>query len=230
MTDSKLFAVPTDRGETKNRKRSAHFGHSDQFTIIRLENREAVIAATIDNIAHGAGGCLAPISLLREQQIDGIIVGGMGKRPLAGFMDAGIDVYWAPLAEYPLVEDVVGAILKNRLQEMSGLHRTQLPSRLAGEEILKDKSCPFTEGLGHFSAGRGKKPLDGPPGDPHSLAGLLLGQPLVITESQDLQLISTELDLFQTEQRFAGGLKCLTAEFAVTAAMFPGPWRHGSGR
>jgi len=121
MTDNKLFAVPTDRGETAGRKRSAHFGHSDQFTIIKLENRQATIAATIDNVAHGAGGCLAPISLLKEQQVDGIVVGGMGKRPLAGFSEAGIDVYWAPLESYPLVEDVISAILSNKLQEMSGL-------------------------------------------------------------------------------------------------------------
>lgn len=121
MNTSKLFAVPTDRGETAERKRSAHFGHSDQFTLIRVENRQAAIAATIDNIVHGAGGCMAPISLLREYGIDGIIVGGMGKRPLAGFNEVGIGVYWAPLEAYPMVDDVISAILDNRLQEMSGL-------------------------------------------------------------------------------------------------------------
>lgn len=121
MNDNKLFAIPTDRGETADRKRSAHFGHSDQFTIIKLENQEATVTATIDNIAHGAGGCLAPISLLRNQQITGIIVGGMGKRPLAGFSESGIDVYWAPLTEYPTVDDVISAIKSDKLETMSSL-------------------------------------------------------------------------------------------------------------
>ncbi len=119
MTANKLIAIPTDRGETDNRKRSAHFGHSEQFTIIKLENRKATVASTIDNIAHGAGGCLAPISLLKDQQVDGIIVGGMGKKPLAGFTEAGINVYWASLASYPMMDDVITAILANTLPEMS---------------------------------------------------------------------------------------------------------------
>ena len=118
MTGNKLIAIPTDRGEADNRKRSAHFGHSDQFTIIRLENQEATVAATVDNIAHAAGGCMAPIALLKDQQIDGIVVGGMGKKPLAGFAEAGIRVYWAPLASHPLMDDVISAILANNLPEM----------------------------------------------------------------------------------------------------------------
>jgi len=122
MNDNTLFAVPTDRGEISERKRSAHFGHSDQFTLIRVDHEGAAVTATIDNIAHGAGGCLAPISLLQQQQVDAIIVGGMGKRPLAGFSDAGIRVYWAPLEEYPGVDDVIAAVRSNRLQEMTGLH------------------------------------------------------------------------------------------------------------
>jgi len=119
MTNNKIFAIPTERGEIVDRKRSAHFGHSDQFTIIKLVDQEATVTATIDNIPHGVGGCLAPVSLLKDQEIDGIIVGGMGKKPLAGFGEAGINVYWAPMEDYPMVDDVITAILSNKLLEMS---------------------------------------------------------------------------------------------------------------
>lgn len=121
MNYNKLFAIPTDRRATAARKRSAHFGHSDQFTIVKLENQKATVTATIDNIPHGAGGCLAPISLLRNEQITGIIVGGMGKRPLAMFSESGIEVYWASLMEYPTVDDVISALKSDKLETMSSL-------------------------------------------------------------------------------------------------------------
>lgn len=122
MSENKLFAIPTERGETAKVKRSAHFGRSDQFTLIRVDGRGAAIFNTIDNIPHEAGGCMAPISLLKKREVDGVIAGGMGEKLLAGFAEAGINVYWSPLADYPLVDDVIVAITSGKLQEMSLQH------------------------------------------------------------------------------------------------------------
>jgi predicted Fe-Mo cluster-binding NifX family protein len=112
------LAVPTNAPGGLQAERSDHFGHCDLFTIIDLEGEEIVRAGTIDNVSHTAGGCLAPVKLLQEQEVGAIVVGGMGKRPLLGFQEAGIAVYFAPRLEYPNVRSVVEGMLAGAFQLM----------------------------------------------------------------------------------------------------------------
>jgi len=112
------LAVPTNAPGGLQAERSDHFGHCDLFTIIDLAGEEIVGAETIGNIAHQAGGCMVPVKLLRERQVDAIVVGGMGKRPLLGFQEAGIAVYFAPQAEYPDVRSVVAEMQAGALRIM----------------------------------------------------------------------------------------------------------------
>ena len=95
MTHQKI-AVPSNSPGGLEGERSDHFGHCDLFTIVTLRDKEIVAVETLSPPAHGPGGCLTPISLLKEQEINAIVVSGMGKRPLAGFQEAGIEVFWAP--------------------------------------------------------------------------------------------------------------------------------------
>jgi predicted Fe-Mo cluster-binding NifX family protein len=58
---------------------------------------------------------MAPVELLRDNGVQAIVVGGMGARPLAGFNQVGIDVYFAAQESFSNVEDVVNGIRAGKL-------------------------------------------------------------------------------------------------------------------
>jgi predicted Fe-Mo cluster-binding NifX family protein len=47
----------------------------------------------VPNRPHAEGGCLEPIQLLADLGATDIVVGGIGRRPLLGFQEAGIAVF-----------------------------------------------------------------------------------------------------------------------------------------
>jgi len=118
MTTRKI-AIPSNAPGGLEGERSEHFGHCDLFTIVTLQGSAITAIDTLQPPPHGPGGCLAPISLLREQQIDAIVVGGMGKRPLAGFQEAGIEVFWADREGSATVSAVIAGLLENRFPLMA---------------------------------------------------------------------------------------------------------------
>ena len=92
MTTMKL-AVPTMGQAGLDSERSGHFGHCDCFTIVDIVDGEVAGATALRN-NHDEGGCLAPVALLAENGVDAIVAAGMGMRPLMGFQQAGITVYF----------------------------------------------------------------------------------------------------------------------------------------
>lgn len=92
MTTMKL-AVPTMGQAGLDSERSGHFGHCDCFTIVDIVDGEVKGASALRN-NHDEGGCLAPVALLAENGVDAIVAAGMGMRPLMGFQQAGITVYF----------------------------------------------------------------------------------------------------------------------------------------
>ncbi|MCB2180592.1 MAG: NifB/NifX family molybdenum-iron cluster-binding protein [Desulfobulbaceae bacterium] len=112
------LAVPTNNPGGLGATRSDHFGHADVFTIIDFQDGKIAGINTVDNVAHDAGGCMVPVKHLKEQNIDALVVGGMGMRPLLGFNEVGIDVYFAPRDTYLDVQAVVDGFVKNELTIM----------------------------------------------------------------------------------------------------------------
>ncbi len=101
-------AVPSNNPGGLLAQRSDHFGHCDLFTVVELDAQKSVKEVTIlANGGHEAGGCLVPVQLLHQAAVEAIIVGGMGARPLRGFADVGITVYYA---DRGLMENVGEAI------------------------------------------------------------------------------------------------------------------------
>lgn len=111
----KRLAVPSNAPGGLTGSRSDHFGHCDIFTLVDIENNEVVAVNTVPNVEHGAGGCMVPVGMLKEQGVDAIIVGGMGARPLQGFSDVGIEVYFAARDAFAGVQDAVRGMLANEL-------------------------------------------------------------------------------------------------------------------
>ena len=63
------IAVPSQSSEGLTSKRSEHFGHCDFFTLVDIADGEINQIKTVDNVAHGAGGCMMPVKLLQDHNV-----------------------------------------------------------------------------------------------------------------------------------------------------------------
>ena len=96
MSEAKTMrlAVPTMGAAGLDSQRAGHFGHCDCFTVIDIADGRIVDTTEVANPPHEEGGCLRPVGLLAEAGVDAIVAAGMGMRPLMGFGQAGIAVYF----------------------------------------------------------------------------------------------------------------------------------------
>lgn len=112
-------AIPTNSPGGLPAERSEHFGHCELFTVVEFDDSKNVKeVTTIVNGGHEAGGCLAPVQLLHDAAIEAIIVGGMGARPLRGFADVGITVYFADRSVMKSAGDVISGFISESLPVM----------------------------------------------------------------------------------------------------------------
>ena len=89
-----IIAVPSDTTDGLEAAISEHFGHCAAFTLVDVTDEEIGEVAVLENSAHEQGGCMAPVTLLKEKGVEVLVAGGMGGRPLAGFQQVGIDVHF----------------------------------------------------------------------------------------------------------------------------------------
>jgi predicted Fe-Mo cluster-binding NifX family protein len=103
------IAVPSMGIGGLDGQRSGHFGHCDVFTLVDVEMGQIKTVTTLPNQEHVQGGCMVPVNLLAEHQVNILIVGGIGMRPLMGFRQVGIDVYHDGTRPEigPVVEDLI---------------------------------------------------------------------------------------------------------------------------
>ena len=108
------IAVPSMEEGGMDGIRAGHFGHCDVFTIIDVKDGQIEKVFTIKNGEHVQGGCMVPVNLLGQNKVNALIVGGIGMRPLMGFRQVGIDVYYEDKCQAirPVVEDLVAGKLQ----------------------------------------------------------------------------------------------------------------------
>ena len=107
------IAVPSIDAGGIDGQRSGHFGHCEVFTLVDVEEGEIKQITTIPNQSHVQGGCMVPVNLLADHKVNALIVGGIGMRPLAGFRQVGIDVYYDVTRKEikPVVQDLISGKL-----------------------------------------------------------------------------------------------------------------------
>ena len=107
------IAIPSMEAGGLDGQRSGHFGHCAVFTLVDVAEGKIKEVTTIANSPHMQGGCMVPVNLLAEHNVNALIVGGIGMRPLMGFRQAGIDVYYDESRQEirPVVEDLVAGKL-----------------------------------------------------------------------------------------------------------------------
>ena len=108
------IAIPSNGSGGLDGTRAGHFGHCDVFTFIDVEDGEIKKVSVLQNAEHVQGGCMVPVNLLASNNVNVLVVGGIGMRPLMGFKQVGIDVFHdAERAEIrPVVEDLIAGKLK----------------------------------------------------------------------------------------------------------------------
>lgn len=111
------IAVPSNGNGGLDATRSGHFGHCDVFTVIDVENGAIKKVSTIQNQEHVQGGCMVPVNLLASHNVNALVVGGIGMRPLMGFKQAGIDVYHD--SQRPEIRPVVEDLIDGKLPEIT---------------------------------------------------------------------------------------------------------------
>ncbi len=110
------IAIPSESPGGLLAKRSEHFGHCDVFTLIELSSDNQIDEiVTVVNEGHNAGGCMTPVTLLQAAKVDAIVVAGLGARPMQGFNQVGIAVYFADNRQLPDVSSVVDGWQQNKL-------------------------------------------------------------------------------------------------------------------
>ena len=107
------IAIPSMADGGLDGKRAGHFGHCDTFTLVDVKDGAIEKVSTIANQNHVQGGCMVPVNLLASNQVNALIVGGIGMRPLMGFRQVGIDVYHDDQRPdiRPVVEDLIAGKL-----------------------------------------------------------------------------------------------------------------------
>ncbi len=88
-----LIAIPSDTTDGLDAAISDHFGHCAAFTLVTVDDNVIGEVSILENAGHVEGGCMAPVTLLKERGVEILLAGGMGGRPLAGFQQVGIDVH-----------------------------------------------------------------------------------------------------------------------------------------
>ncbi len=113
MKDGRI-AIPSVGPGGLDGERSGHFGHCDVFTFVDVEDGEVKQVSTIANEAHVQGGCMVPVNLLASHNVNALIVGGIGMRPLMGFKQVGVDVFYDATRQQirPVVEDLIAGKLQ----------------------------------------------------------------------------------------------------------------------
>lgn len=108
-----ILAIPSMAEGGLEAERSGHFGRCDCFTLLRVESGQVEEVRVVENPAHGDGGCLRPVELLASEGVTALVVSGIGGRPLIGFNEAGIDVYFENTL--PVVNQVADAVLAGQV-------------------------------------------------------------------------------------------------------------------
>ena len=115
--DKIIIAVPSNAPGGLDAGIGAHFGHCDLYTLVEVQDNEMGEVTTLPNVPHQQGGCMAPVQHLADNGVGVLIAGGMGMRPLMGFNQVGIDVFFG--ADAPDVRTAVEALMGGRLKRFT---------------------------------------------------------------------------------------------------------------
>lgn len=105
---------PVQQSEGIESKVYNHFGSAPQFVLLDTETNAVVIISNGDRV-HEHGKC-NPLQALAGQEIDAVIVGGIGSGALSRLNQAGVKVYRAQL---PTIRENLPLLAAGQLPEFT---------------------------------------------------------------------------------------------------------------
>lgn len=108
------ICIPVDEDRGIRSPLCGHFGSAPYFMIVDTETG-ACRAISNQNEHHGHGMCL-PVGVLREENIDGLVVGGIGMGALNKMLASGIQVL---RTDHPTVEEALAAFRAGTLRPVT---------------------------------------------------------------------------------------------------------------
>lgn len=147
-------AIPSDAPGGLDAPVSEHFGHCDVFTLVDIDDGKTGTVTLLDNDGHEQGGCMAPVMFLKKENVEALLAGGMGMRPLSGFQQVGITVYTKEDAS--TVRDAIQLFIDGKCQEFG-------PAQTCGggEGSCGGHGHDHGDGHGHSHAPVVREPLEG---------------------------------------------------------------------
>lgn len=115
-----VVAIPSSEPGGLLAPLGAHFGHCELYTLVSIADGKIAHVDVIPNVPHQQGGCMAPVQYLAQKGARALIAGGMGLRPLMGFSQAGIRVYYGGGATS--VGEAVEAFVQGNLPQFDQNH------------------------------------------------------------------------------------------------------------
>ena len=109
--------IPTSTPDGLMAKRGAHFGKAPFYVIVDIENDEIKDIDFAQNPGHSGGACGNAVLNIKNLGADVLIVAGIGQRPLIGFMNEGIRVYFDNKS--PVVKESIEKFIRGELEEMN---------------------------------------------------------------------------------------------------------------
>jgi predicted Fe-Mo cluster-binding NifX family protein len=120
MMKTAIVAIPSTVPGGLDSLLGAHFGHCDLYTLVEVLDGRVQNVRTLPNVPHQQGGCMAPVNHLAQNGVQVLIAGGMGMRPLMGFNQVGIEVYYGAGAQ--TVGEALTAFLSDSLKQFTMEH------------------------------------------------------------------------------------------------------------
>jgi len=108
--------IPTSTPDGLLAKRGAHFGKAPFYVIVDIENNEIKDVDFTQNPGHAGGACGNAVMNIKNLGADALIVAGIGAKPLEGFKQVGIKVYFDNIS--PTVEEVIKRFIAGEIQEI----------------------------------------------------------------------------------------------------------------
>ena len=108
---------PVLKKEGMESKVYGHFGSAPAFLIVDTEDNAP--AAVMNKDQHHAHGMCNPVKALDNQQVDAIVVGGIGRGALEKLQQMGIKVFQAKAST---IKENLDLVMKDQLDEFTELH------------------------------------------------------------------------------------------------------------
>lgn len=112
-----IVAIPSIHPGGLDSSLGAHFGHCDLYTLVEIAEGQVREVRTLPNVPHQQGGCMGPVNHLAQNGVRILIAGGMGMRPLMGFQQVGINVFYGGGVE--TVGQALDAFLSGKLEQFT---------------------------------------------------------------------------------------------------------------